>query len=235
MQVTVGSDSGRGDAGIARSDRVHQFADLGGRRDRDQVVLGDGIRVIQTDRGQFTEGGAEVVGRQGGDRVDQRHPVAEHAAKGGEAAVLGVEIGRVVVQIDEELVGRAVWIVAQFGHGERATGIRVPGLVDHGGELLDRVDEAVSGLGQREAAGLDDEAGNRAMHDRVGVETGIDVGEKVGDRRGRGPGPVVSGLIEEFGVDVFALERGVGCKPHHGAGDAGEVEGAVEIDRRASG
>ena len=70
------------------------------------------------------------------------------------------------------------------------------------------------------------------MDDRVGVAAGIEVGEEVGRGQGRRAGAAVAFGVEQLRVDVGP---DIVREPDHRAGDAGQVEGRVEVDHRRRG
>ena len=99
---------------------------------------------------------------------------------------LRVKIGGVVSHVEEPLVGRAIRVAAELGHGDHAGHVRSAGaefvrdrtVRQHGveGRIL------ASGIRhRREAAALYDELRSSAVNDRVVIDMICDVAKKVGD------------------------------------------------------
>src|SRR5262249_24035457 len=131
--------------------------------------------------GPVSDESACVVIGQAIDNVGDRHAVADDFAKDGEAAVLVVEIRRIIRFVEEPLAGGAVDVAADLGHGNCAAHVGDAGFVLNGRERGDRIDGDVAPVdGIIIAATLDDEVGNRAMHDVVCVLSIVDVSQKIG-------------------------------------------------------
>ena len=147
----------------------------------DDVLLPDRIGTRVVDQRNRVEGGPGVEDRRRGDRVDDYHPVAEHFAEHREAAVLRVQVLGIVGEVDEPPAGRAVGIAAKLRHGHRTAQVREVELVDD--RWIGGYGHDAGGVGEGEAAALNDETGNAAMDERVcKVAVGY-VPEEVGDRR----------------------------------------------------
>ena len=65
------------------------------------------------------------------------------------------------------------------------------------------------------------------MENRVGVAAGVDVGQEVCHRLGRGACPVDTELVEELRVDVRPK---IAREADDRAGHLGEVKGCREVD-----
>ena len=134
----------RGEALIA-SRKVEFPHDSPGRqgadiREEDEVFFVEAIAL----QGKFTKSstklGRGVVGRKCRDSVRNRHSVPQHAAEDGEAAILRIQIFRVlrvIRQIDKPATGGAVGIVGLLRHGHCSAQIRNPWFVPHCGIGLD--------------------------------------------------------------------------------------------------
>ena len=128
----------------------------------------------------------------------------------GEAAVLGVEVGGVVGQVDEPLAGGAVGVAAELGHGDGAAEVGAAGLVFHRGVGRHEVKRGV--VYEVEPTVLDNEAGDGAVEKIRGEAAGVHVGDEVGHgQRGLG--------VVQREVDGAGLGRQADGDAGGGAGD----------------
>src|SRR5271154_463879 len=123
---------------------------------------------------------ALAAGLDRSDLVDDVHSLGD-AREDGVAEVAARMIEEVVVlQIDEELRGRAVDVIGAR-HGERAA-LVLAAIVRL---VLDRRVGLLLVHVFREAAALDDESRNHAMENRAVEESIIDIAQEIGDRQRR--------------------------------------------------
>ncbi len=87
-------------------------------------------------------------------------------------SVLIVEILEIIRFVEKPLIGRAVWIAAQLGHGNGAPCIRDAVFIHNGCVLCDRHSGMVP---QLKAAALENKARSGAVNDGVVVRSTIDV------------------------------------------------------------
>ena len=156
--------------------------------------------------GRGIEGRAQVLDGQARDAVhDGEAGTGSDAAEGGEAAVLVVEVAGVIGQVEEPLVGGAVGVVPEFGHGDGAASIGDLVLVNYCGVFGNDGGDAIY---QLKTAALDDKAGDGAVEDGVGVRAFVDVIEEVGDGGGRDVGCQSDVDIADVGLKADLGRRG---------------------------
>ena len=219
----VAADGGRHQRAVRRAGRMGDPRD-DGDGGLDEICHSQN-RSRQRQIGEVTvEGGAGIIGCHRGNCIRLGHRVADHIAKHGEPAVLIVEIGGIVGQVDEPLTGRAVRIAAQLGHRDGPPHVGEAGLVLHRGKRRDEIDRRTGG--KIEAAVLNDEARDRTVHAVVGVVAGFDVSEKVGHRQGRL-------LVRQRHIDETAAQgSNLHRDPHRRAGHRRIMDVPAQVDRR---
>ena len=195
-EITV-EGGGGADGGVGAGGGEGEWGDGAGGEDLDEGgwVEGWGRRVGDRAVGEDPVGGGVASDGEGGDGVGYGHAIAGDASEDGEALVLVVEVVGVVGETDEELAGGGVRVRAEFGHGDGAAGVGDFGFVDDGGLARDGRSACCGFV----AAALEDEAGDAAVDDGVGVVAAGDVAQEVSDG-GRG-GVWVVGEVDGAGIE----------------------------------
>ena len=179
-------DAGSADAGSAALGRVGQVGNGSHRGHLDEFGGIIGIAGLGTSDGNLVEGGVSGQGRPRADRLagdGERgaHAISRDAAKDGEAAVLVVQIGAVVVEADEELARRAVRIAPQLSHAHGAAEIAAEVFILHRGNG----GHGGRGRGGLEPAALNDKAGHAAMENRIHEIAAVHIAQEIGHRQRR--------------------------------------------------
>ena len=151
------------------------------RRDEDEMPIGNLHVVSGVLRGVVAqryrvERARENEPRKRIDCVEHVHSVADHLAEYRKAAVLDVQVGTVVTEIDEPLVGGAVGVAGELRHRDSSPDVGELRLVDDRSVLNDADERFTSFVGK--STTLRDESADHAVDNGIVVGAGIDVGQK---------------------------------------------------------